>query len=93
MTNPAFVGPDGGADPLMAAYAFGVAASFGISHIDAIHLRLLRIMPTVYSALNVVLPCGRAIFLLAIVQRGVVNQERAASAAAEQRRSLSSTVS
>ena len=85
MDLPAFVGPDGGADPLMAGYAFGCAASFGISHIDAIHTRLLRIMPTAYSALNVLLPCGRAIFLLAFVQRGVVNQERAVSAAAERR--------
>lgn len=83
---PTFVGEDGGADPLMAAYVFGVAGSFGISHIDAIHTRLLRIMPTAYSALNVVLPCGRAIFLLAFLQRGVVNQERA-SAAGDQRRS------
>ncbi len=78
----AFHGPDGRPDAVIAAYAFGLAASFGISHLDAIHYRLLRWMPSTYSSLNVALPCGRALFLLAILQRGAANQERAAGQAA-----------
>ena len=78
----AFHGPDGQPDAVIAAYAFGLAASFGISHLDAIHYRLLRWMPSTYNSLNVVLPCGRALFLLAILQRGAANQERAAGQAA-----------
>ena len=65
----------------MGWYALGLASSFGISHIDAIHLRLTRWAPVTYPYFNVVLPCGRALFLLAILQRGVSNQERAVAAA------------
>ena len=57
-------------DDVLVVYAAGLAASFGISHIDAIHLRLQRHFPKFYPYLNVVLPCGRAIFGLAILARG-----------------------
>lgn len=70
----AFTTPDGKPDSLLAAYAFGVAACFGISHLDAIHLRLLRWIPSTYGRINVVLPFGRALFLLAFLQRSVDNQ-------------------
>ena len=53
----------------LACYAGGLAASFGISHVDAIHLRLTRYFPKTYPYLNVILPCGRAIFGLAILAR------------------------
>ena len=71
--------PDGAPDAVMGAYALGLAASFGISHIDAVHLRLLKWTPLLYRTINSyqVLPCGRALFLLALLQRGVDNQERA----------------
>ena len=76
----ALSGPDGGFDGVMGAYILGLAASFGISHLDAIHLRLLKWMPSFYRFVNSyqVLPCGRALFLLAFLQRAVDNQERAA---------------
>ena len=76
----ALSGPDGALDGVMGAYILGLAASFGISHLDAIHLRLLKWTPSFYRFVNSyqVLPCGRALFLLAFLQRGVDNQERAA---------------
>ena len=75
----AMSGPGGAPDTVMGAYMLGLAASFGISHIDAIHLRLLKWTPSLYRMVNSyqVLPCGRALFLLAFLQRGVDNQERA----------------
>jgi hypothetical protein len=79
----AFTGPNGGPDAWIGAYAFGCASCFGISHIESIHLRLLRWVPSFYNVLNPLLPCGRALFLLAFLQRGVVNQERAVAAAGE----------
>ena len=57
-------------DSTLAAYCVGLAASFGISHIGAIHTRLERHFPRTYPSLNVILPCGRAIFLLLILERG-----------------------
>lgn len=80
MPWPAIVsGPDGVPDTVMGAYALGLAASFGISHLDSVHLRLLKYTPSMYRMINSyqVLPCGRALFLLAFLQRGVDNQERA----------------
>jgi hypothetical protein len=66
-------------DHTLTFYVVGLAASFGISHIDAIHTRLLRCFPRTYPSLNVVLPCGRAIFLLAILERGASLSEIAAA--------------
>ena len=56
-------------DHTLACYAGGLAASFGISHLDAIHVSLTRHFPRTYPYLNVILPCGRAIFGLAILAR------------------------
>lgn len=56
-------------DEWLCAYFAGLAASFGISHYDPIHLRLSRWFPQTYPYLNVVLPCGRAVFGLAIIAR------------------------
>ena len=81
----ALLGPDGALDGVMGAYILGLAASFGISHLDAIHLRLLKWTPSFYRFVNSyqVLPCGRALFLLAFLQRAVDNQERAARQAVQ----------
>ena len=56
-------------DNTLGLYLAGLAASFGISHIDAIHLRLSRHFPRSYPYLNVILPCGRAVFGLGILAR------------------------
>ena len=58
-----------GVDPTLLAYGGGLFASFAISHVDAIHLRLLRHFPHTYPMLNVVLPCGRALALLGMCVR------------------------
>ena len=76
----AFWNEDGQLDGMLGVYAAGCAACFGISHIGAIHNGLLRWVPRVYSKLNVVLPVGRALFLLAFLQRGAENQERNSNA-------------
>ena len=54
----------------LAAYTAGLASCFGISHIAPIHNFLHRHSPTFYPYLNVILPCGRAIFLLLLAERG-----------------------
>lgn len=54
----------------LAAYTAGLASCFGISHIAPIHSFLHRHSPTFYPYLNVILPCGRAIFLLLLAERG-----------------------
>eukprot|EP00966_Prymnesium_polylepis_P094924 2198220-Prymnesium_polylepis.1 len=56
-------------DKTLSLYLAGLAASFGISHVDAIHQRLSRAFPKSYPYLNVILPCGRAVFGLAILAR------------------------
>jgi len=57
-------------DPVVRGYAVGLAASFGISHVTPVHNFLTVRFPRTYPYLNVVLPCGRAIFLLLILERG-----------------------
>ena len=76
-----FTGPDDKPDSWIALYAFGCASCFAVSHFDFIHQPLLRW--SFYRVLNPLLPCGRALFLLAFLQRGVVNQERGLLAAGE----------
>ena len=56
-------------DSTLACYAVGLAASFGISHVDLIHNNLSRYFPKTYPTLNVILPCGRALFGLGILAR------------------------
>ena len=51
------------------AYTLGLAASFGISHIAPVHAFFTRTSPRVYPLVNVCLPFGRCLFLLAIVER------------------------
>lgn len=77
----AFTGPDNKPDSWIALYAIGCASCFAVSHFDSIHQPLLRW--SFYRVLNPLLPCGRALFLLAFLQRGVVNQERGQIAGGE----------
>jgi len=56
-------------DTVLLAYVGGLAASFGISHISVINDTLTRVSPRIYPYFNVILPCGRCLFLLAIVER------------------------
>ena len=51
------------------AYTLGLAASFGISHIAPVHAFFTRNSPRVYPLVNVCLPFGRCLFLLAIIER------------------------
>ena len=74
---PAFRDADTGKpDVWLGVYAASCAACFGISHVDAIHLRLVRWVPRAYEVAGLTLPYGRAFFLLAFLQRGVANQQR-----------------
>ena len=59
-----------GVDSILVYYSAGLAASFGISHIDFLHNNLTRFFPRTYPTLNVLLPCGRALGLLGIFARG-----------------------
>jgi TRAP-type C4-dicarboxylate transport system permease small subunit len=72
----AFTGPGGNLDAWLVGYALGCASCFGISHISSIHLGMLHAFPRTYGIVNPILPAGRALFLLAFLQRGVENQER-----------------
>jgi len=56
-------------DAVLLLYAGGLAASFGISHISIINDTLTRLSPRIYPYFNVVLPFGRCVFLLAIIER------------------------
>lgn len=47
--------------------SFGLVMSFATSHFDFLHNKLERGFPKVYPYLNVVLPCGRAIFGLSLL--------------------------
>ena len=69
-------------DRTLLGYTVGLAASFLISHVDFIHQNLLKHAPRTYPTLNVVLPCGRAIFLLLILERGATLSEQKSDAAA-----------
>lgn len=73
---PAFHDSDGNVDITLIGYGFCAGACFGISHVGAIHLRLVRWVPKLYSVAGATLPFGRAFFLLAFLQRGVTNQQR-----------------
>eukprot|EP00965_Chrysotila_dentata_P228259 6196506-Pleurochrysis_carterae.AAC.1 len=56
-------------DPVMAAYAGGLVASFAVSHVDFIHRNAGRLFPRSYPYLNVCLPFGRCVFSLLILER------------------------
>ena len=60
--------PTSGTPSPLALYSAGLAASFGISHIDAVHRTLSRLAPRAYPYLIVVLPVGRCVFGLLIVE-------------------------
>lgn len=72
----------------LAAYTAGLASCFGISHIAPIHNFLHRHSPTFYPYLNVILPCGRAIFLLLLAERGarIIEQQQQQRLQSEQPR-------
>jgi hypothetical protein len=53
----------------LALYTAGLAASFGISHTSVINDNLTRLSPRVYPYFNVILPFGRCVFLLAIIEK------------------------
>ena len=73
---PAFCDAEGQPDMILLGYGCAAGACFGISHVGAIHLRLVRWVPKLYSVAGATLPFGRAFFLLAFLQRGVTNQQR-----------------
>ena len=55
----------------IAGYFVGLGASFGISHIAPLHNFFTANFPRTYPTVNILLPCGRAVFLLLILERGV----------------------
>ena len=63
-------------DSTIAGCVCGLAASFGISHIDFVHNGLSRLFPRVYPIVNVLLPCGRAVFGLGLLARAAELQEQ-----------------
>mgnify|MGYP001238809182 CR=1 FL=1 len=56
-------------DAVLGGYALGLLSCFAISHIEPLHATLLKRFPSTYPLLNVVLPFGRCVFALAIVER------------------------
>jgi len=63
-------------DAILSIGVGGLAASFGLSHVAPIHNFLCSNFPRTYPTLNVILPCGRAVFLLLIFARGVELKEQ-----------------
>lgn len=56
-------------DAVLGGYALGLLSCFAISHIEPLHATLSKRFPSTYPLLNVVLPFGRCVFALAIVER------------------------